>query len=200
MSRIPAITQERFTEAQQRLFDAITQGKRGQGSGVAAFLTPDGGLRGPFNAFMYSPAIGDITQQLGAAVRYGTSIPPRCRELAILMVAADWKSDYEFWAHAKIARKEGLSDSIIESIRCAQQPAFTDPTESVIYRFVRELMETRGVSDVVYKEAVQSLGDTGVVELVILTGYYHMISMILNVFEVSLPPGERSPLEGIQKE
>jgi len=195
MSRIPAIIQEQFTEAQQRLFDAITQGKRGQGSGVKAFLTPEGGLRGPFNAFMYSPAIGDITQQLGAAVRYGTSIPPRSREMAIIMVAADWRAEYEFWAHARIARKEGLPDHIIESIRCAKQPDFSDATESMIYRFVQELMKTRRVSDDLYQEAAQLLGEAGVVELVILVGYYHMISMLLNVFEVSLPPGEPSPFE-----
>jgi 4-carboxymuconolactone decarboxylase len=200
MSRISAVTQQQFTEAQQRLFDAITQGKRGDGSGAKAFLTADGGLRGPFNAFMYSPAIGDITQQLGAAVRYGTSIPPRSRELAIIMIAADWRAEYEFWAHAKIARREGLPEHIIESIRCAEQPDFSDATESMIYRFVRELMNTRRVSDDLYKEAVQLIGETGVVELVILVGYYHMISMLLNVFEVSLPAGERSPFEAIEKE
>lgn len=193
MSRIPAITQEQFTEVQRRLFDAITQSKRGEGSNLEAFLTPEGGLRGPFNSFMYSPAIGDITQQLGAAVRYGTSIPPRSRELAILIVAAEWKAEYEFWAHAKIARKEGLPDHIIESVRCEKQPDFSDPTESAVYRFVRELIETHRVSDTLYKEAVQVLEVAGVVELVILVGYYHMISMMLNVFEISLPPGEIAP-------
>ena len=195
MSRIPAITPKEFTEAQRRLFDAITQGKRGTGSTVDAFLTPDGGLRGPFNAFMYSPVIGDITQQLGAAVRYGTSIPPRSRELAILLVASKWKAEYEWCAHSRIARREGLPDHIIESVRCATLPDFSDPVESVVYRFVRELMESYGVSEPLYEEAVQLLGRGGVVELVILVGYYYLISMTLNVFEIPMPRSEKTPVE-----
>jgi len=159
------------------MFEHITQGKRGEGNTVQAFLTPEGGLRGPFNALLYSPEIGDAMQRLGAAVRYGTSLPPRSRELAILVVAAERKAQYEWWAHAKIAFKEGL------------------PAESAVYRFVRESMEKNSVSDDLYAEAVQRLGETGVVELVILVGYYNMIAMVLNVFEVPLPAGEKAPFE-----
>ena len=165
MSRIPAITREQFTEVQQRLFDTITRGRRGEGSNVEAFLTSEGGLRGPFNSFMYSPAIGHMAQQLGVAVRYETSIPPRSRELAILIVAAEWKAEYEWWAHAKIARKEGLPDHIIESVRCTEQPDFSDPTESAVYRFVRELIKSRRVSDALYEEPFNRSGWPGSLSL-----------------------------------
>ncbi|MBW1695724.1 MAG: carboxymuconolactone decarboxylase family protein [Deltaproteobacteria bacterium] len=191
MSRLPAITREQFTEAQRRLFDAITLGKRAEGRPVKAFLTPEGALRGPFNAFMFSPELGHAAQQLGVAVRYGTSIPPRCRELVILMVAAQWQAEYEWWAHVKIAHREGLADHIIESVRVGKQPNFSDPTESLVYRFVRELMEVHRISDALYRQAVQLLGEPGVVELVILVGYYYLVSMTLNVFEIQLPPGEK---------
>ena len=195
MTRIRAVTQAQFTAAQRRLFDAITQGKRGENRPIEAFLTPEGGLRGPFNPFLYSPELGDPAQQLGAAVRYKTSNPPRSRELAILCVAAEWKAEYEWCAHARIARKEGLPDSIIESIRWGKQPVFSDPTEAAVYGFVRELSATKSVSESLYTEAVRVLGESGVVELVMLVGYYVFISMVLNVFEIPLPPGETPPFE-----
>ena len=195
MSRIPYITEKNFTDTQRRMFEHITQGKRGEGNTVQTFLTPEGGLRGPFNALLYSPEIGDAMQCLGAAVRYGTSLPPRSRELAILVVAAKRKAQYEWWAHAKIALKEGLPDHIIESVRSGKPPELPDPAESVVYRFVRESMEKNSVSDDLYAEAVQRLGETGVVELVILVGYYNMIAMVLNVFKVPLPAGEKAPFE-----
>jgi 4-carboxymuconolactone decarboxylase len=193
MSRIPYVTTAHFTDAQHRLFEHITQGKRGEGSSVQAFLTPEGGLRGPFNALMYSPEVGDMVQRLGAAVRYGTSLPPRSRELAILMVAAKWKSQFEWWAHARIAKTEGLPEHIIENIKSDRPPELTDPIESVVFRFVQETIAKNYVSEVLYKEAVQRLGEAGVVELVILVGYYYLIATVLNVFKVPLPAGEQAP-------
>jgi len=195
MSRVPYITEEKLTDIQRSMFEHITQGKRGKGSTVKAFLTPEGGLRGPFNALLYSPEIGDATQRLGAAVRYGTSLPPRSRELAILMVAASRKAQYEWWAHSKIALKEGLPEHIIESVKIGKPPELTDQTESIVYRFVRETIIKDNVPDDLYEEAVQRLGENGVVELVVLVGYYITIALVLNVFKVPLPPGEKMPFE-----
>ena len=193
MSRIPYIGRESLTEAQQRLFENITGGKRGKGHPLETFLTPEGGLRGPFNALLYSPTIGDAAQRLGETVRFESSLSPRLRELAILTVVVYWNAQYAVCAHERIARREGLDEHLIESFKAGVRPDFENPTDALIYDFVREVIDRQRLSDRVYNEAVALLGEAGVVDLVILLGYYTTVSMILTVFEVPVPTGKSSP-------
>lgn len=193
MSRLPYILRDTFTKDQQNLFNSITGGKRGEGRTPATFLTPEGGMKGPFNALLYSPVLGEAMQRLGEVVRFENSIPPPLRELAILVVAVKWHAQYEWWAHEKIARNEGLDPNVITGLKAGIIPEFTDSAEAVVYHFARELIEQQRVSGQRYSQAVDMLGEAGVVELVILLGYYTLVSMLLNVFEVSLPEGEITP-------
>ena len=110
MSRISYITPENFTEAQQRLFKSITSGKRGEGRAPEDLLNSEGGMSGPFNPWLRTPLLGDAAQRLGETVRFESTLPPQLRELAILIVAAKWKAQYEWWAHERIARREGLDE------------------------------------------------------------------------------------------
>ena len=196
MSRIPYITSENFTKAQQSLFENITGGKRGEGRALETFLTPEGGLQGPFNAWLRSPVLGDAAQRLGESVRFESTLPPVLRELAILTVAAKWKAQYEWWAHERIARREGMDVRWIESLKAGIRPNFANPAEAAVYDFARELIDNQRVSSGLYAEAIRLLGEAGVVELVILLGYYTLVSMTLNVFEAPLPAGEKLPFVG----
>ena len=193
MSRISYITPENFTEAQQHLFKSITGGKRGEGRAPEDLLNAEGGMSGPFNAWLRSPVLGEAAQRVGEAVRFESALPPQLRELAILVVAAKWKAQYEWWAHERIARREGLDEGVIESVKAEILPDFSNSTEAVVYNFARELLDEHRVSDHLYNDAVELLGEAGVVELVILLGYYTLVSMTLNVFEVSVPTGEDAP-------
>lgn len=150
-------------------------------------------MSGPFNPWLRTPVLGDAAQRLGETVRFESTLPPQLRELAILVVAAKWKAQYEWWAHERIARREGLDERIIESVKTETPPDFSNPTEAVVYNFACELLDEHRVSEVLYNEAIKLLGETGVTELVILLGYYTLVSMTLNVFEVPLPAGETAP-------
>ncbi len=198
MSRISYITPKNFTEAQQRLFKSITGGKRGEGRAPEDLLNAEGGMSGPFNAWLKSPVLGEAAQRVGEAVRFESALPPQLRELAILVVAAKWKAQYEWWAHEKIARREGLDEAVIESVKAETLPDFSNPTELVVYNFARELLNEHRVSDHLYNDAVELLGEAMVAELVILLGYYTLVSMTLNVFEVPVPTGEDAPFVGTE--
>ena len=193
MSRISYITPDSFTEVQQHLFNSITGGKRGEGRAPEDLLNSEGGMSGPFNAWLRSPVLGEAAQRLGETVRFESALSPQLRELAILIVAAKWKAQYEWWAHERIARREGLDEGVIESVKAETPPDFSNSTESVVYNFAHELLDEHRVSGHLYDEAVELLGETGVVELVILLGYYTLVSMTLNVFEVPVPAGEGAP-------
>ena len=200
MSRILYITPDRFTETQQHLFQSITGGKRGEGRAPEDLLNSEGGMSGPFNAWLRSPVLGEAAQRVGETVRFESALPPQLRELAILIVAAKWKAQYEWWAHERIARREGLDEQIIESVKAETRPDCSNPTEAVVYNFARELLDEHRISDSLYAEAVELLGEAAVVELVILLGYYTLVSMTLNVFEVPVPAGEDAPFAGPEGE
>jgi len=194
LSRIPYISIDNFDEDQKAFFNNLTQGKRGQGSGIDRFLTPERGVKGPFNAWLYRPKLGNTAQRLGEMLRYEGELPHQSRELAILVIAAEWNAQYEWWAHEKIGKAVGLDEKIIAAIKDGQPPSFDNPDQKIIYDFTLELIKTRNVSDSLYDQAVETLGESIVVELVILIGYYTLISMTMNVFKVPLPKGEDKPI------
>jgi len=193
MSRLPNILPEDLTESQQKVFDCITGGKRGTESDIGTFVNEAGGLRGPFNALLYSPVLGEASQRLGEAIRFEGNLPPQLRELAILTMATHWQAQYEWWAHERVALEVGLGSDIIAGIKAGALPDSADSTQHLIYGFAQELLTHHHVSDERYQKAVDKLGESGVVELVILLGYYTLISMTLNVFKVPLPTGEALP-------
>jgi 4-carboxymuconolactone decarboxylase len=99
-------------DAEQRsLYDAIAGGRRAQGPQLFRLADADGRLEGPFNAFLLQPRLGSALQALGASVRYDTGLDDRCREIAILVVAAHWRSDFEWYAHEAVGRAAGLDDA-----------------------------------------------------------------------------------------
>ena len=195
MSRLRELTRDHLNAAERALFDAITSGKRSAGDGSSAHVTPTGGLRGPFNALLHAPHVGDPAQRLGERLRFEGLLPPRQREIGVLCVASHWKADYEWWAHARIAEECGLPTSIIAAIRRREPPHFNDPHEGLVHDFCRALLEKRRVSDALYHETVAALGETALVELVVLLGYYSLVSMILVGFAVPVPENSTRPFD-----
>ena len=147
-----------------------------------------GGLMGPFNAFVHAPKVGQHLSALGAAVRFGTSIERRLSELAIITVGARWRAEFEWWAHAAMARRHGVSDAVIDAIARGEDPAFDNDDERVVHAVASQLTRSGRVSQDAYDAAQALLGDAGMVELVSLCGYYTLVSYLLNAFDVPLPP------------
>lgn len=195
MARLGPVDQSDLDDAQRALIKAITTGKRTRGRSRDDFFLADGSLRGPFNAWLYAPNVGHPAQRLGEAIRYETRLPPKLRELAILLVAAHWRADYEWWAHSRLARDAGLDDDVIAAIKDGALPESADETQRAVHDFARELQMSRRVSAETYERAVSLLGEATVVELVTLIGYYALVSMVLNVFEVDMPAGAQPPFD-----
>lgn len=187
MSRLPFIKQDDLDPKQREAWDQITGGNRGA---LERMLTPEGGLYGPFNAMLYNPRLGKDVARLGASLRFRGQLSDRIRELGILIVGAHWKADFEFWAHKNIGLDVGLSEEEIEAVRIGAPVPLSDAAELAAVDLARELLANGKVSNTVYREAANALGDAGLVELVYLVGYYCLISLSLNVFDIGVPEGE----------
>src|SRR5262252_6577418 len=177
--RLPVLTEDKLDDAQRALLESMRAGPRG------ARVR----LGGPFGVYMHAPQYGDLVQQLGAFVRFKTSIEPRLSEFAILCTARLWRAQYEWHAHAPIAEKAGVKPEAIADLKAGRTPKKAAKDERAIFDFVQELYKKRRVSDRSYKRVQGFLGDRGLVELVGILGYYTGVSMVLNVFNVPLPDG-----------
>ena len=170
--RLPALAADQLTPEQQALVAAISSSPRG------GFT-----MSGPFAVYLHAPVFGQLAQQLGAHVRYGTSVPPRLSEFAILCTASHWKAQYEWFAHAAIAEKQGVKPATIRALHAGRAPTSAPRDEMAIYAFVKEL----------FARGRKLLGNAGIVELVGILGYYAMVAMTLNVFRMPVPDGTPEP-------
>jgi len=169
------------------LYREILAGPRGQGPRAVQLSNGAGGLAGPFNAMLYAPAVGHVLQELGAAIRFSTKLPPRIRELAILVVAQATGSGYEQASHELIGRDAGLTEPELDALREGENPKFADEQESAAYSAARALTVTGDLDDQEYAAAIAALGEGGLVELSTLVGYYATLALQLRIFRVPAP-------------
>ncbi|MBO0751582.1 MAG: carboxymuconolactone decarboxylase family protein [Bradyrhizobiaceae bacterium] len=180
--RLPELAEDKLDDTQQALLSSMRAGPRGDRVR----------LGGPFGVYMHAPQYGDLMQQLGAFVRFNTSLPPRLSEFAILCTARLWRAQYEWHAHAPIAEKAGVKAEVIVDLKAGRTPKKAAADERAIFDFVQELYKKRRVSERTYRRVQGFLGDRATVELTGILGYYAGVSMILNVFNVPLPDGAAS--------
>ena len=187
MSRYDEIDLDNLTPPQQAVADAIAGGPRGS-------------LRGPFVPWLLSPDMADPAQRLGAFLRFGSVLPPRLKELAILFTARRWDAGFEWTVHARLALEAGLPRPAVEAIGRGETPDFADEDEALIWRACTEMYETRRLSDATFAALKALLGPRGVAELAGLLGYYALVSITLNAFEVPAPADDAVPeLTGIDR-
>jgi 4-carboxymuconolactone decarboxylase len=189
--RLPWPRPEELDAPRRAVYDAVVDGPRA--SGPFQLTDAEGRLEGPFNAMLVSPGVGLALQQLGAAVRYRTSLSDRARELAILALAAIRRSDFEWYAHERVGRGAGLSDAELVALRdggCAE--TFSDQERAVL-EAIRALATTGDLDDEAFSAAQSALGREALAELVVLVGYYDLLALSLRVWRTPLPGGETPP-------
>jgi 4-carboxymuconolactone decarboxylase len=170
-TRLPPFEAPNATPEQKAVLDDILAGPRAS-------------LNGPFLGWIHSPELAQHAQKLGAFCRYRTGLPLRLSELAILVTAARWKSQAEWYIHCPIAIEAGVPAPVAEAIRTGQEPVFDNADDALIYAFATQLFETRRVAQPLYERSIARFGLEVTVNLVALLGYYGLVAMTLNVFEM----------------
>jgi len=183
--RFKPLVYSEMSAPQKKMFENLISGERR-------------GAAGPFNVLLRSPEMGDLAQQFGASMRFHSSIPSKLNELAIIITARHWTSQYEWYAHRRAAQTAGLNASIIDAIAAGKRPASMAPEEEAVYNFVNELLTTKQVSDGTFKAAKDTFGERGVVDLIGVSGYYQLVSMLLNVDRYPLPDGTAPELKPLR--
>ena len=131
--------------------------------------------------------MADRAQKLGEYFRFNTSIGRDLAEIAILVTGAHYKAEFEWWAHSQMARDAGVPDAAIEAIRKGEAPDLPDPKAATVYQVAWALNQRHRLTDAEFANARDVLGEQGLVDVIGLCGYYALVSLTLNAYEVPTP-------------
>lgn len=180
--RFPQLTMDQLNEQQRPIGEKIMK--------ISSV-----GLGGPYNPLLRSPVLAQRMYDLLDYLRWNTSVPTRLNEFAILVVARQWRSQVEWYAHYPLAIKAGLSEQVAADLKANKRPAGMQADEAVVYDFLTELSTRHEVSDETFDRAKQLLGEQQVVDLTALGGTYVTVAMLLSVAEEGVPPGKEPPFK-----
>ena len=175
MARLPTLKRENLDADSQAVWDRVTASRSS--------------VRGPMALLMHNPPLADRVAELGARLRFQGTLSGADRELAILTAGREVEAVYEWAAHESIATEVGVSADAIETLRHQRSTAELVPHEALIIDVVRAIYREHTLSDELYAKAEATFGQSGLVEIVVLAGYYGLIGYVLNVFEADLPEG-----------
>jgi 4-carboxymuconolactone decarboxylase len=178
---MPEIPAEKMTEAQKR---AVAEFVAGRGSSPV----------GPFIPLLRSPEVMLRAKAMGDYLRFRSVLPPRLSELAILITARQWTQQFEWSLHSAIAVNAGLDPEIVKAIAEGTRPTEMTDDESIVHDFCVELHNNKSVSDPLYTKALAKFGEQGIVDIVGITGYYTLLSMVMNVARTPPQKGAESIL------
>lgn len=175
-NRLPPLPEDQWTEAQR--------------AAVAEFSEVRGNLSGPWNVILRSPEMLNPLRALSDYLRFNSSLPPRLSEFVIIIAAREWTAQYEWNAHHRLAMRGGLSADIATALAEGRRPEGMAADEAAVYDFCMELHRNHSVSDVTYARALEQVGEQGIVDMIGLSGWYTLVSMLLNTARV--PPPENA--------
>ncbi|HSQ02819.1 MAG TPA: carboxymuconolactone decarboxylase family protein [Burkholderiales bacterium] len=181
-NRMPAIPADKMTAAQKEVAAEIAAGPRGK-------------VEGPYWPILRSPGFARCVQKVGAYYRYECPLDRRLNEMAALIAARSWSQQFEWDVHILQALPAGLKREVAQAIAEGRRPDSMAKDEALLYDFCVELLATKGVSDATYAKTVAQFGESGVVDILGIVGYYSMLAMIMNVSRTSLLEGRRLPLD-----
>ncbi len=179
--RFPRLAPESMSAVQREVAAEISAGPRGE-------------VRGPFIALIHNPELARRMQALGEHLRWNNRLPPALLELAVLVTAREWSCQHEWFMHEKLARKAGLDPRILEAVAEGREPAGLPADEALVYRASKQAHRTGRLDDETFAALRERFGLDGVLDLLLLNGYYSAMAMVLNTAGLPLPDDAAPPL------
>ena len=182
--RFSSPTPDSLTSQQRSLFNRIAETRA---------RSTEEPLPGPFGPWLKIPHIGTHLCELGHALRFESLFKSSVMEIGILVTARHWQSNFEWFAHAPMARRAGVSEADITAIYQGERPEFIDANDQLAFDTAEELLLTQSLSDETFERLTAGLGEDGAVNFIALIGYYMGVSAMLNAFDIPVPEGTTPP-------
>lgn len=177
MARLPEIEEANLSTGQKRMFDEVKR-VRGQ-------------VRGPFAVWLRNAELADCALRLQDLFASRVNLERRLVQLVILVSARLASAQFAWYVHEPHAQREGIARDIIDDIRQRRAPNFVRDDERLVYGITLELNTTRTPSKETFDQGMAMFGEQKMVELVAAVGFYVMVAVTLNAFDVPIPDGMR---------
>lgn len=175
MPRVPAVRREALDDAGRAAYDEI-----------AATRGAEFTHQGPFGVLLNSPELARRTAHLGTYVRYEGPMPARHRHLLAMIVARELDCQYEFTAHAVLARQRGIPADAVAAISRGEAPEGLPEVEAALVAFVRQLVIEHRVDAPTFAALGDHLGLRGLTDVVGAVGYFSLAGHVLNAFDMEV--------------
>ena len=182
-SRLPLKRREDLDEEGKKVYDFLVDPE----SQTLA------GLTGPRGFYLYSPKAGQHLSLANTYLRFESGLDPQVRELAILVIAREMRSQFEWTMHEPVAREVGLEPAAIEVVRDNKSPQNLTERNALIIRFGRELVREPKLSSETFSQVAQAFGEEELVTLTLLMGNYMRTALLLRAVDMQIPV-DREPL------
>jgi 4-carboxymuconolactone decarboxylase len=190
---LPWPTPEELNPEQREFYDTVVASPRATGR-PTPLTDEDGRLHGPFNAMLTNPAIGDAMQAIGIALRFSGKLPRAVFEALVLMVAVERHASYEWYAHAPIALRRGMTEAQLAAIhehRWDETDGLLSPN---VVQLARDTLAHVQPSEDVVRAVEKEFGSAGVTEIVVTVSNYDAIAALMRTWDAQLPEGVADPL------
>src|SRR5215813_10324109 len=182
--RYPALNPSELSPAQKAYIENLQKPPR---NNTTALRNP------PFRVYMRSPDLASKLEAVSDYVRWGTGQAPRLTELAIMITARHWSSQWIWRGHNRAAVKDGLDPSVGADIAAGKRPTKMKEDETILYNYATEMYRDKAVSDATFAAAVKAFGERGLINLVATMGYYDIVAMTLMTAKAVAPKEEDVP-------
>jgi len=182
VARLPAASRESVPENQRAAFDELV---KAHGS-VPKY--------GPGSVMIHVPKAAQLLTAVNRHLRNESTLPKKLQELAMLVTARELDCQYIWNAHAASARESGVSQATVDALRERKEVPRLADDENAVVRFGQEFFRTHRVSRGTFQVALEQLGTQGAVELGLVMGNYSLLALLVNSFDVDLPPDRKEPL------
>jgi 4-carboxymuconolactone decarboxylase len=180
MARVPFVTRENMKPEDQPVWDEIESSRGGVARNYAALLN--------------NPQAAEKLAVLGGYARYETPLDIRVKTLAVLTAAREANAHYVWTVNQRGAQEVGISQDIIDAIHELRAPVGLQPEDAQVVQFVLELLRHHRISDATFEALRSQLGNAGVIDVLVVSGYYYTLAHCLQALEVELPEGLTSAL------
>lgn len=182
MARTPTVTRDHVPEKYRDAFDHEVA------------ISRHAMENGPGSVMINSPEMRKRANHLVFYFREESELPQNIQELAMILTARAKDCQYIWFAHAARARKEGISDAFVDALRDKKPLPKLSGAEQIVVDYATELFGSNRVSDATFKAAIDHFGAQLLTELTTMMGYYCMLALNVNAFEVDVPTGGEAPL------
>ena len=182
MARLPLASRDSVPANQTAAFDELLQGY----GAVPRF--------GPSSVMIHVPKVHQMMNAVNLYLRNDSSVPKKIQELAILVTARELDCQYIWNAHAASARASGVSDATVDALRDRKDVPQLADDESAVVRYGQEFFRTHRVSRGASQAALEQFGQQGAIELSLIMGNYSSLALLVNAFDVDLPPDRKESM------